>query len=177
MLLLYIDQCFLTEEKCGFAWSHEFIKATWKRNEWGATSPVASLVKLRETDILVPCYPKCHLGHRGCGRAWDLTGLCWLPTSLGEKEWKFSGEINLYSSFFPHEFYCLTLFYPQCLSVVTQVDAKALMSICACGRHWSAESKGTRRPLGNWESGWDAENTSACARMQVCTCILYNIVK
>lgn len=25
-----------------------------------------------------------------------------------------------------------------------------------------AVSKGTRRPLGNWESGLDAENTSAC---------------
>lgn len=35
-----IDLCFLTEkEKCGFAWSHEFIKATWKGREWGPNLP------------------------------------------------------------------------------------------------------------------------------------------
>lgn len=64
---VYIDLCFLNEkEKCSFARPPEFTKSTWERGTWGASFPGGQPGQVkRGPDILVLCYPRCQLGHRG----------------------------------------------------------------------------------------------------------------
>lgn len=61
-----IDLCFLTE-KGNAAW-RGLISLLRQVGGVGGGEPAscgASQVKLRRTDILVLCYPECHLAHRG----------------------------------------------------------------------------------------------------------------
>lgn len=154
---MYIDLCFLTgKEKCGFAWSPEFIKATWKGSEWGSNPPSGLVSQVKRNRYLSYLQMPVRTQRPSkCLRS---------PEPLGNFYFTEGKGVGRVKAVFWRN-YPLLVFLPS----GTLLSDAILSSLSICG-HISGRTGSdeylciftrTRSPLGNWESGLYAGNISA----------------